>query len=150
MSRELFKSMIYKNGKVFTRQCSSNVYPKHYYSEENSPLTRFYNEVGQEKFEKGFIDGILQGYIVVLGNSSGVLNRLNSIANIIWEDKEFKKIYNKLDEAFNDAICAKDEKEKEITKNRYDSMRGDIYKIISSFYDKYNNKLLEKQNERGR
>ena len=49
MSRELFKSMTYKDGKVYTRQCSNNVYPKDFYSEENTGLTKRYNELGQIK-----------------------------------------------------------------------------------------------------
>ncbi len=56
MSRELFKSMTYRNGKVYTRQCSNNVYSKDYYSEENIGLTKQYNELGQTGFEKWFLN----------------------------------------------------------------------------------------------
>lgn len=44
MSRELFKSMVYKDNKVYTRQCSNNVYPKNYDREENKGLTRLYQK----------------------------------------------------------------------------------------------------------
>lgn len=44
MSRELLKSMVYKDNKVYTRQCSNNVYPKNYDREENKGLTRLYQE----------------------------------------------------------------------------------------------------------
>jgi len=60
MSIELFKSMVYKNNKVYTRQWSNNVYPKDYYTEENKSLTSLFNKLGKEDYEKYFIlDGII-------------------------------------------------------------------------------------------
>ena len=52
MSYEIMKSMTYRNNKVYTRQCSNNVYPKHFYTQEHSGLTRLFNEIGKENFEK--------------------------------------------------------------------------------------------------
>ena len=64
MSRELFKSMVYKDGKVYTRQCSNNINPKNYSREENKGLTRLYQEKGQQDFEKFFITNLLFSSIV--------------------------------------------------------------------------------------
>lgn len=49
MSRELFKSMVYKDGKVYTRQCSNNVCPKNYDREENKELSRNFSKKKDER-----------------------------------------------------------------------------------------------------
>ncbi len=149
MSRELFKGMTYKNGKVFTRQCSNNVYPKHFYSEENSGLTKLYNELGQIDFEKWFItNGLMTGNIEVLNGSNKILRRLNYLANLLWEDKGFRNLKDNEDKAFMKSLSAKTENDKEIASKEYKIVEEDIEKYVSSFYDNHNSKYRETERER--
>ncbi len=55
MSRELFKSMVYKDNKVYTRQCSNNVNPKNYDREElcNLILCDYYFLENEIKYKVG-------------------------------------------------------------------------------------------------
>ena len=123
MSRELFKSMVYKDNKVYTRQCSNDVNPKNYDREENKGLTRLYQEKGQEDFEKYFLTNlILEGNVEILSGCNNTLRRLNYLANLLWKNKEFIKLRNKEDDAlkiWNEIflVVGKDNKriEKEIT-----------------------------------
>lgn len=149
MSRELFKGMTYKNGKVFTRQCSNNVYPKDYYSEENVGLTKRYNELGEVGFEKWILTyGIMQGNIEILNGSNKILRRLNYLANMLWDDKGFRDLKDDEDKAFTKSLSAKTQSDKEIASKEYRIVEEDIEKYISSFYDTHNSKYREKERER--
>lgn len=149
MSRELFKSMTYKDGKVFTRQCSNNVYPKDYYSEENIGLTKRYNELGEVAFEKWFLtNGIMQGNIEVLSGSNKILRRLDYVANLLWNDKGFRELKDNEDKAFMKSLSSKTESEKEIAGQEYKKIEEDIAKYVSSFYDTHNSKFKDKERER--
>ena len=113
MSRELFKSMVYKDNKVYTSQCSNNVNPKNYDREENKGLTRLYQEKGQEDFEKYFLTNlILEGNVEILSGCNNTLRRLNYLANLLWKNKEFIKLRNKEDEIFRKSLNTKTEEEK--------------------------------------
>jgi len=46
MSFEIVKGITLKNGKVFTRICSNNVYPQDFTSQENKYLTKILSEKG--------------------------------------------------------------------------------------------------------
>ena len=149
MSRELFKSMVYKDGKVYTRQCSNNVCPKNYDREENKGLTRLYQEKGEQDFEKFFITNLLlEGTVEVLNGSNNTLRRLNYIANLLWKDKEFIKLRNKEDEIFTKSLHAKTEEEKSNVYIGYKNIKEDIANYVSSFYD--NHTSLNKNIERSR
>ncbi len=149
MSRELFKSMTYKDGKVYTRQCSNNVYPKDYYSEENTGLTRRYSELGQIDFEKWFItNGLMTGNIEVLRGSNKILQRLDYIANLLWEDKGFRELKDKEDKAFMKSLSSKTESDKELANKESIMVKEDISKYVSSFYDTHNMKFKNKERER--
>lgn len=149
MSRELFKGMTYKDGKVFTRQCSNNVYPKHFYSEENIGLTKRYNELGQMGFEKWILTyGIMQGNIEILSGSNKILRRLNYLANLLWEDKGFRNLKDNEDKTFMKSLSAKTESDKEIVSKEYKIIEEDIEKYVSSFYDTHNSKYRETERER--
>ena len=133
MSRELFKSMVYKDGKVYTRQCSNNVNPKNYSREENKGLTRLYQEKGEQDFEKFFITNLLlEGTVEVLNGSN----------------KEFIKLRNKEDEIFTNSLHAKTEEEKSNVHLEYKNIKEDIANYVSSFYD--NHTRLNKNIERSR
>lgn len=149
MSRELFKGMTYKDGKVFTRQCSNNVYPKHFYSEENIGLTKRYNELGQTGFEKWFLtNGLMTGNIEVLSGSNKILRRLNYLANLLWEDKDFRNLKDNEDKAFMKSLSAKTESDKELASKEYIIVEENIEKYVSSFYDTHNSKYRETERER--
>ena len=138
MSRELFKSMVYKDGKVYTRQCSNNVNPKNYSREENKGLTRLYQEKGEQDFEKFFITNLLlEGTVEVLNGSNNTLRRLNYIANLLWKDKEFIKLRNKEDEIFRKSLNTKIEEEKSNVHIEYKNIKEDIANYVSSFYDNH-------------
>lgn len=149
MSRELFKSMTYKDGKVYTRQCSNNVYPKDYYSEENLGLTKKYNELGQINFEKWFItNGLMTGNIEILSSSNKILKRLDYVANLLWEDKGFRKLKDNEDKAFMKSLSVNTESDKELANKESIIAKEDIAKYVSSFYDTHNSKFKEKERER--
>lgn len=144
MSRELFKSMNYRNGKVYTRQCSNNVYPKHFYSEENIGLTKQYDELGQANFEKWFItNGLITGTVEILGNSNKVLRRLNYLCNLLWKDNTFQQLYDIENYASVNMLLAKTEREKELTSKKYKRVKEDIASYISSFYDIHNSRFKD-------
>ena len=149
MSRELFKSMVYKDNKVYTRQCSNNVNPKNYDREENKGLTRLYQEKGQEDFEKYFLTNlILEGNVEILSGCNNTLRRLNYLANLLWKNKEFIKLRNKEDEIFTKSLNTKTEEEKNNIQIEYNNIKEDIKKYVSSFYD--NHTRLNRNMERGR
>ena len=149
MSRELFKSMVYKDNKVYTRQCSNNVNPKNYDREENKELTRLYQEKGQEDFEKYFLTNlILEGNVEILSGCNNTLRRLNYLANLLWKDKEFIKLRNKEDEIFRKSLNTKIEEEKNDIQIEFKNIKEDIKNHISSFYD--NHTRLIKNIERSR
>lgn len=149
MSRELFKSMTYKDGKVFTRQCSNNVYPKYFYSEENTRLTKQYNELGEIGFEKWFLtNGLMTGNIEVLSGSNKILRRLNYLSNLLWNDKGFRNLKDNQDKAFMKFLSAKTESDKKIASKEYKIVEEDIAKYVSSFYDTHNSKYRDVERER--
>ncbi len=149
MSRELFKSMTYKNNKVYTRQCSNNIYPKHYYCEENKNFTQLYNELGEINFEKWFLtNGLMQGTIEVLSGSNKILRRLNYLSNLLWKDKTFMKLHDERDNIFMKSLSAKTFEEKELSNKEYKKLEEDILTYISSFYDNHNSKYRDLSKER--
>ena len=111
MSRELLKGMSYKRGKVFVSVCSSNVFPKHYYSEENEILTKRYQELGQNEFEKQFlIDYVFTGNTTLLSSQSKVIKRLKIISDKIYAMPTFidlRNDYYKAEENYFDVLCGK-------------------------------------------
>ena len=149
MSRELFKSMTYKDNKVYTRQCSNKDIKKDYYSEENIGLTRRYKELGQIDFEKWFItNGLMTGNIEILSGSNKILQKLNYIANLLWEDKGFRELKDKEDKAFMKSLSSKTESDKELASKESIMVKEDISKYVSSFYDTHNMKFKNKERER--
>lgn len=149
MGRELFKSMTYEDGKVYTRQCSNNVQPKYYYKEENSGLTRQYNKLGKIEFEKWFLtNGLMTGNIEVLSGSNKVLRRLNYLSNLLWKDKKFKELKDNEYKAFDNTLNAKTTEDKELSNKEYKKIEEDIKQYISSFYDTHNSKFRNSLQER--
>lgn len=149
MSRELFKGMTYRNNKVFTRQCSNNVYPKHYYMEENKHLTKLYNELGEIGFEKWFLtNGLMQGTIEILNGSNKILRRLDYLSNLLWKDKKFMKLYDEKENIFRNSLSAESKNDKEIFNKEYKKIEEDIVNYISSFYDIHNSRYKDFSREK--
>ena len=89
------KGIIYKRGKIFVSSCSSNVFPKHYYSEENEILTKSYQELGQNEFEKQFlIEYVFTGNVVLLSSQSKVIKRLKNTVDKVENTTEFNDLWN--------------------------------------------------------
>ena len=138
MSRELFKSMVYKDGHVYTRQCSNNVWPKDFTKSEHKYFTKLYQEKGQQDFEKFFIaNALVEGNVHILSNSNKILQRLNNINNLLWNDKEFIKLKNKECEIWEKAFQVKTEDEKNIVNIDYNNINNEIKNRISIVYDNY-------------
>lgn len=150
MSTNLFKSMTYKDGKVFTRQCSNNVYPKHFYNEENKGLTlQWKQSKTQAEFEKWFLTfGVLQGNVEILTGCNKVLRRLDYISNLLWKDKEFIELKNREDKASDKILSSKNRKDRNIAVKESMVVREEITNYVSSSYDAYNSKFKDKERER--
>lgn len=148
MSVELFKSMTYRDNKVFTRQISSNVTPKKYYNEEHPRFTNLYNELGEQGFEKWFVTNcMIFGNVRVLRDSNSVLKKMNYIYDSLWKDEQFIHLYNETDKAFDKVLYAKNDDEKLLANDKYKKTKQDITEYINSFYDfninKYKSKFIE-------
>ena len=118
MSVEIFKSMVYRNKKVFTRQCSNNISPKHYYTDINPGLTRKFNELGKANYEKWFIlNCLIIGGARITNDSNVVLKKLEAISNQIWNNPDFRKIYEKL----NIEIAENNKAMENFVSNSYDN-----------------------------
>lgn len=143
MSRELLKSMSYKREKVFVSSCSSNVFPKHYYSEENEILTKGYQELGQNEFEKQFlIEYVFTGNVVLLSSQSKVIKRLRSITDKIYNMPIFTDLrndYYKAEENYFDVLWNKcdDEILKETCKQIKDEKKKVVDDFIKKCYDEF-------------
>lgn len=145
MSRELFKSMVYQDGKVYTRQSSNNVSPKYYDRQYHKGLSDLYNKLGEVGFEKWFITNcIMQGNVEILSGSNKVLKRLDYISNLLWNDEHYQKMRDIKESLYCSFLLAKDESEKEIRNRKSLNHDNEIAKYISSFYDKHNSEYKEK------
>jgi len=148
MSVELFKSMTYKDNKVFTKQISSNVTTKRYYDEEHPRFTNLYNELGEKGFEKWFVANcMIFGNARILRDSNSILKKMNYIYDSLWKDEKFMSLYNQTDKAFDKVLYAKTDDEKLLANEKYKKTKQDITKYINSFYDfnidKYKDKTID-------
>lgn len=149
MSRELFKGMTYKDSKVYTRQCSSNVSPKYFYSEENSVLTKQYNKLGKIGFEKWFIlNCLIMGGARITNDSNVVLKKLGTISDQIWLDSDFRKLYDKNDELFEKIISIKKDDNVEKLNIEVSENNKAMEELVSKVYDDFQHLLKRKEFER--
>lgn len=139
MSREFFKSITYRNNKVFTRQCSSNVWPKHYYSNEHLGFTKIYNKYGKVGFEKWFIiNCLMTGNAVILNGCNKTLEKLKKISESLYDNNYFLSLRNKKEVLYNDLLLSKSDDEKDKINKKYQKVIRDVESYISDFYDKQN------------
>lgn len=137
MSRELFRSMTYENGNVFTRQCSSNVNPKQYEKMIHPGFSRLYQKMGERDFEKWFITNCLMtGAVEILSGSNSTLRKLNYLSNLLWNDDKYNSLRNSLDNFRERIMCESPENQK-ILKQQCQEYSQNIEIYISSFYDKH-------------
>lgn len=149
MSRELFKSLVYKKDGVYTRQSSNNVNPKFYDSRLHPTFTNLYNKLGQEGFEKWLLkDGILVGNISILPGCSKNLKRLNNIADLIWDNEKYQDLRNQQNQIFNKFMSTKNNSEKKELQELSKKCDEDIKDFVSTVYDRCNSKFLKKERER--
>ena len=145
MSHELFKGMSYKRNKVYTRQCSNNIFPKDFTSEENPYLTDKYRELGKVDFEKWFIfNCMIEGAVMVYGNDSKVLNRINTVYNNLWNNREFKDLMDIHYRCFLLNLNTNNTSEKEKINNEDKEIIKKIENLVSKSYDKI---ILKKQKD---
>ena len=77
-----------------------------------------------------------------------ILRRLNYVANLLWEDKDFRELKDNEDKAFMKSLSVNTESDKELANKESIIAKEDIAKYVSSFYDTHNSKFKEKERER--
>lgn len=148
-SFQVFKGMVYRKGKVFTRQCDYYSYPKDLYYKENVLLTALYNKIGQVNFEKWFLNyGLMRGEALVLKGSNKVLRRLEYLKNLLRNDENYMTLKEREVQAHLKIVSVKSKVDKEIAKKDYNTILKDVEKYISSFYDTHNSKYKDIERER--
>ncbi len=149
MSVEIFKSMVYRNDKVFTRQCSNNVNPKHFYTDINPSLTRKFNELGKANYEKWFIlNCLIMGGARITNDSNMVLKKLGAISDQIWLDPDFRKLYDKNGELFEKSISIKKDDNIENLNIEVAENNKAMERFVSKVYDDTQHLLKRKDFER--
>lgn len=149
MSRELFKSLVYKKDGVYTRQSSNNVNPKFYDSRLHHAFTDLYNKLGQEGFEKWLLKNcILEGNISILPGCSKNLKRLNYIADFIWDNEKYQDLRNQQAQIFEWLISTKNNTEKNELQELSKKCDEDMKELVSTIYDRCNSRFLKKERER--
>ena len=149
MSVEIFKSMVYRNNKVFTRQCSNNISPKHYYTDINPGLTRKFNELGKANYEKWFIlNCLIIGGARITNDSNVVLKKLEAISNQIWNNPDFRKIYDKSDILFEKSINIKENDNVEKLNIEIAENNKAMENFVSNSYDNAMKLLKNRDQER--
>jgi L-rhamnose mutarotase len=91
MSYEIVKSIEVKDGKVFTRHESNNVYPKYYTKNEHNYLTKILNEKGHKELMKILFEDMMDGNIE-LRPSNKLTREMNEIFHKVKKTKEFDSL----------------------------------------------------------
>lgn len=141
MSYEIVKSVVIKDGKVYTRQASNNVYPKDFCSCENPGLTKLLENNGTIAIYKLLIELSLEGSVHFSVPGNKIVNQLNQISNSLYNDEFYKKIKNKVDELENKIWKCEDEKEKENIREELSSKR----QILEKYVDQYVRSCINKK-----
>ena len=150
MSVELLKSMTYRDGKVFTRQSSNNVTPKDYTSCEHTGMTKRYQELGRQGFEKAFLnDSLIDGNYRILDDCNDVLKKLKKIADHLYlEDTTFKDISNDVDIAERKLFDIRYNKEpgnEEAALQEYKDVKAELREYVNQTYDRFSQKYKEQE-----
>lgn len=133
MSYEIVKSVTIKDGKVYTRQESNNVYPKDFCSCENPGLTKMLENNGTIAIYKLLIELSLDGSVRFSVPGNKIVNQLNQISNTISNDKHYRNIKNEVFELENKSWSCKDSQEKEKINKELDVKR----QILKNYIDQY-------------
>lgn len=132
MSYEIIKGVSIKKGKVFTRQESSNVSPKLFKSEENPILTKYYNELGEDKFMIMLIEGGLESWKIERG--SKITDKLVDLIKEISRNKNFIDLSNEYNKLLNSIYSTKDKEELANIHKKIDEIKKDKSLIIEKIY----------------
>ena len=151
MGVELIKSMTYRNNKVYTRQCSSNVTPRLFYSMERVGLSNMYQKLGEHEFEKWFyIHSLMQGNYKIAEGSNKILKRLSYIVSLLYSDKKYIQLCNQNDKAYEKLIQAKTEQEKKLASKEHQKTKEAMENYMSDFYDDHIARIKSYTLERSR
>lgn len=96
MGYDIVKSIKVKDGRVFIKSASNNVYP-HYYDEwENSSLTKILQEEGQEKFDiailREFESGNFQGNAGKYTKPLIMLKHFPEYPDFDWRSPDYDRV----------------------------------------------------------
>jgi len=132
MSFEIVKGITLKNGKVFTRICSNNVYPQDFTSQENKYLTKILSEKGLLSLYKLLIEGGLEGNLHFRkGSGSRIVRYMDFAVKTIEKDKEYVSLKNRISELEYKIWGIKEEsEEKEKLKNKVEHFRDTLNNYI--------------------
>lgn len=133
MSYEIVKSVTIKDGKVYTRQESNNVYPKDFCSSENPGLTKLLENNGTIAIYKLLIELSLEGSVHFSLPGNKIVNQLNQISNAISNEKYYKKIKDEVFELENKSWRCEDNNEKERISEELCGKR----QILKNYIDQY-------------
>lgn len=97
MSYEIVKSITIRDGKVFSRMSSNNVFPKDFTLEENSGLTRKYKEEGVTGLYVFLTEGGLKGYLHFQKSGNKLVRQLKYIVHSLFEDEVYRNIKKEVD-----------------------------------------------------
>lgn len=142
MSYEIVKSVVIKDGKVYTRQESNNVSPKDFISEENPGLTRMYNELGKIGLFVQLVEGGLNGTLHFQKNGNKLVKQLEVITDNLFKDEKYRKMKNEVNKLEYKLWDFKEEtEEKKKCKEECDKYRNELHnyvdmKVREFFYPK--------------
>ncbi len=131
MSYEIIKSIAIKDGKIFTRLSSNNVFPKDFTSEENPGLTRIYNEEGLMKLYVSLVEGGLSGYLHFQRSGNKLVRQLECITDSLFADKQYREIKNEADKLEYKLWEFKEEtEEKRQCKIKYEEYKNKVHNYV--------------------
>lgn len=131
MSYEIIKSITFKDGRVFSRMSSNNVYPKDFTSEENPGLTKMYNEKGLMYLYVSLVESGLNGNLHFQKSGNKLVRQLEVITDSLFEDKKYRNLKNETDKLEYKLWDFKEEtEEKTQCKKEYDENRGKLHNYV--------------------
>lgn len=133
MSYEIIKSVVIKDGKVYTRQESNNVFPKDFCSCENPSLTKLLKNNGTIAIYKLLIELSLEGSVRFSVPGNKIVNQLNQISNALSNDQYYQKIKNEVFEFENKSWSCEDDNEKKKISENFSKKR----QVLKNYIDQY-------------
>lgn len=142
MSYEIVKSITIKEDKVFTRMESNNVFPKNFFSVENTGLTQIYNEKGKMGMLVFLVEGGLDGYLHFQRSGNKLVRQLEVITDNLYEDEKYSNLRENVRNLLYKFWDFKEEtEEKKLCGKEYDEHKAKLHnyvdmKVREFFYPK--------------